>query len=83
LDTASATFQHPPTEIRRPTLAQTSALAAPSRAVAKTSEPVTIAKTVRMAAAQERQFIFEFLPAAVELGRRAGRGVKYIDVGCR
>jgi hypothetical protein len=30
--------------------------------VAKTSDPVTTANTVRLAAAQERQFIFDFLP---------------------
>jgi hypothetical protein len=57
-----ATFQHPPTETRRPTLAQTSARAAPGCAVARTSQPVTTANTVRMTAAKERQFIFEFLP---------------------
>jgi hypothetical protein len=67
LDTASATFQHPPTETRRPTLAQTSARAAPGCALAKTSKPVTTANAVRMAAAQKRQFIFELLYAAIEL----------------
>src|SRR5574337_1472077 len=74
---------HPPTRTRRPTLAHTSARATPGGVITTSSKPVATASTVSAAAIQERQPIFNLLPATEVLPSRSQPVQRARTVGYR